>query len=101
MLVVSAPLAFHPGRSWEVLSSLLEIFGPATVAQTPSWLPGLAARCLVLGLMLDCLLVARDAWRLQRRRAARESVELVLLLILFYLVPSVAAVGIYFVAWHA
>ena len=101
LLVVSAPLAFHPGRSWEALSSLREIFGAATVAQTPSWLPGLTAGCLVLGLMLECLLVARDAWRLQRRRATRESVELGLLLVLFYLVPPVAAVGVYFVAWHA
>ena len=101
LLVVSAPLAFHPGRSWEALSSLLEIFGPATVAQTPSWLPSLTVGGLVLGLMLECLLVARDAWRLQRRRAARESVELVLLLVLFYLVSPVAAVGVYFVAWHA
>jgi len=101
LLVVSAPLAFHPGASWQALSSLLEIFGPTRAAQTPSWLPGLAAGCLVLGLMLECLLVAWDSWRLGRWRAARESIELVLLLALFYLVPPVAAVGVYFVAWHA
>jgi Brp/Blh family beta-carotene 15,15'-monooxygenase len=101
LLVVSAPLVFHPGSSWEALSSLSKVFGPAIAAQTPGWLPGLAAGCFVLGLVLECLLVARDAWRLQRRRAARDSVELVLLLVLFYLVPPVAAVGVYFVAWHA
>lgn len=101
LLVVAAPLAFHPGTSWDALSRLLGVFEPTNAAPMPAWLPGLAAGCLACALTLGCLLVVRDAWRRRTWCASRESIELVLLLALFYLVSPVTAVGVYFVAWHA
>jgi Brp/Blh family beta-carotene 15,15'-monooxygenase len=101
LLVVAAPVAFHPEASWSAFSRLLGVFDPSNAARMPPWLPGLTAGFLAGALVSGCLFVARDARQRRIRAAARESVEVGLLLALFYFVWPVTAVGVYFFAWHA
>lgn len=98
LIVISAPIAFHAEASLSAFSSLLEVFG---TVEAPLWLPSLATGCMAAALATAFLLAARDARRGKTRRAAREAVETALILALMYSISPVAAVGVYFLAWHS
>lgn len=100
LLVISAPVAFDPAASWTAFEGLMSVFTQAP-AESPAWLAPLAVGFLILSVGLEFLLVSVDFARGYRSRVLGGLVELLLLLGLFWLVSPVAAVGIYFVFWHA
>ena len=83
-LVMLAPFAFHPGEAWQVI----QLMAPGSPASPPCpfFLFG-----LILALILQAL--SRPSWSAWA--------ETLLLLALFYLVPPLLSVGVYFMAFHA
>jgi len=88
-VVVGLPVALWPGTSLP----LLETLAPS-VAQLPAALP------IALGAVAAALVVAALAALVLAGRRS-EAAELVLLVVVFTVVPPLAAFGVYFGLWHA
>ena len=83
-LVMLAPFAFHLTNTWSVILLMAPNAGPP-----PSTFP-----------FIPALLVA-IALNLLSRPSIHQTIETLLLLLLFYLTPPLLSVGTYFVAFHA
>ena len=99
-LVISAPVAFHPEQSLSAFAAIVSVFGEA-----PSWnvegVATLAVAGLILSVVVEASVVLSNLVRRRARSALRGAVEILLLISLFSLVSPIAAVGVYFVFWHA
>lgn len=99
-LVVSAPVAFYPQQSLSAFAGILSVFG-----DVPAWnaerVATVAVACLILSLVAEACVMFSNLVRRRAPSALRGAVETVLLVSLFSLVSPVAAVGVYFVFWHA
>ena len=83
-LVMLAPFAFHLADTWSVILLMAPNAGPP-----PSTFPFFPALLLALALNLFS------------RPSIHQTIETLLLLLLFYLTPPLLSVGTYFVAFHA
>lgn len=99
-LMISAPVAFHPEQSLSAFTGILSVFGE-TPAWNAEWVATLAVAGLVLSVIVEASVVFSNLVRQRARLALRGAVETLLLIALFSLVSPIAAVGVYFVFWHA
>jgi beta-carotene 15,15'-dioxygenase len=99
-LVISAPVAFHPEQSLSAFAGILSVFEPA-----PAWnaeqVATLAVACLIVSVTAEASVIFSNLVRRRALSALRGAVDILLLISLFALVSPVAAVGVYFVFWHA
>ncbi|MBA2534348.1 MAG: Brp/Blh family beta-carotene 15,15'-dioxygenase [Rubrobacter sp.] len=99
-LVISAPVAFHQEQSLSAFVGILSVFREA-----PAWNAERVATLAVAGLLLSVIaeasIIFSNLLRPRAPSALRGAVETLLLIALFSLVSPVAAVGVYFVFWHA
>ncbi len=103
LIVVLAPIALHPAVSMDAFAAILALplFGAAHAPWFADVLPRVATTGAAIGVAAELDGIARSVRRGEGRQAAKGTVELALLLGLFAAAPPVAAVGVYFVAWHA
>lgn len=99
-LVISAPVAFHPEQSLSAFAGIVSVFGEAP-AWNGEWVATLAVAGLILSVVAEASVVVSELVRRRARSALRGAVEILLLISLFSLVSPIAAVGVYFVFWHA
>lgn len=100
-LVISAPVALHTESSWSAFVAVMNVFEKTPASSAPGWLFPLALAGLVGASLVEVFLSLRSLMLRGIRVAAPGAVELSLLLGLFFFVQPVAAVGVYFVFWHA
>lgn len=99
-LVISAPVAFYPEQSLSAFAGIVSVFGEAP-AWNVEWVAILAVAGLILSVVVEASMIFSNLVRRRARPALREAVEILLLIALFSLVSPIAAVGVYFVFWHA